>query len=72
MAMIISVECKNLEEKCTKRDEVCNSLVGSPAFINNEILVGDVDDTHFVIMVGNDNDNNVTYDLSLPEKTMNK
>lgn len=51
------------------RDRLCASLTGSPAYQNSEILVGeghreDGDDFDIVLVVGKDNDQNVTININ--------
>ena len=44
---------------------MCEALVGSPAFIKNEIAVCDFTDLDkaFSVFIGNSNDHDVEYDL---------
>lgn len=55
--IVLNIKCKNPEEMAKFRDRMCEALVGSPAFKNNEIAVCDFTD------LGNSNDHDVEYDL---------
>lgn len=46
-------------EKMELRDAVCSALVGSPGFINNEIMVSDGDDHDFYLIIGNSNSKDI-------------
>ena len=39
--IVLNIKCKNPEEMAKFRDRMCEALVGSPAFVNNEIAVCD-------------------------------
>ena len=39
--IVLNIKCKNPEEMAKFRDRMCEALVGSPAFKNNEIAVCD-------------------------------
>jgi hypothetical protein len=63
--IVLNIKCKNPEEMAKFRDRMCEALVGSPAFKNNEIAVCDFTDLDkaFSIFIGNSNDHDVEYDL---------
>lgn len=63
--IVLNIKCKNPEEMAKFRDRMCEALVGSPAFKNNEIAVCDFTDLDkaFSIFIGNSNDHDVEYNL---------
>lgn len=63
--IVLNIKCKNPEEMAKFRDRMCEALVGSPAFINNEIAVCDFPglDKAFSVFIGNSNDHDVEYDM---------
>ena len=63
--IVLNIKCKNHEEMTRFRDRMCEALVGSPAFIKNEIAVCDSTDLDkaFLVFIGNSNDHDVEYDL---------
>ena len=67
MSVAFNIKCKSTEEMHELRDKICLSLVGSPAFINSEIAVCDLQDDAFTLIVGNYNkdneERNVEYDI---------
>lgn len=60
----INIKCSSPEEMHELRDKFCLSLMGSPAFIDNEIAVCDLQDDAFTLIVGNSNDNNIDLDVN--------
>ena len=67
MSVAFNIKCSSVEEMHVLRDRICLSLVGSPAFINNEIAVCDLQDDAFTLFVGDYNkeneERNVEYDI---------
>ena len=63
--IVLNIKCKNPEEMAKLRNRMCEALVGSPAFVNNEIAVCDFTDLDkaFSVFIGNSNDHDVEYDL---------
>lgn len=64
MAFVLNVKCTSNEEMIKLREIVHLSLVGSPAYINSEIAVCDLQDDAFTLIVGNNNDHDVEYDVN--------
>ena len=60
----INIKCKSSEEMHELRDKFCLALMGSPAFIDSEIAVCDLQDDAFTLIVGNSNDNNIDLDVN--------
>lgn len=65
--IVLNIKCKNHEEMTRFRDRMCEALVGSPAFINNEIAVCDFTDLDkaFSVFIGNSNDHDVEKSAAL-------
>lgn len=63
MAVVINIKCKSTNEMKELREKIHLGLVGSPAYINSEIAVCDLQDDAFTLIVGNSNDNDIEYDL---------
>lgn len=56
-------KCNTQEEMFEKKEAIHDALVGSPAYINSEIAVCDVDDITFTLVIGELNDNNAEFDF---------
>ena len=57
---------KSEQDMCVARDEFHEALVGSPAYINSEIALCDVNENgeaSFVLCIGENNDNNVSFEV---------
>lgn len=63
MAVIFNIKCTSKEKMSELRDTICKSLMGSPAFIKSEIAVCDLQDDAFTLIVGNNNVNDIEYDV---------
>lgn len=63
MSVSINFKCTSPEEMQALRDKMHRGLVGSPAYISNEIALCDLQDDAFTIIIGNNNDNNVDFDV---------
>ena len=63
--IVLNIKCRSAEDMPKLRDRMCEALVGSPAFINNEIAVCDFTDYDkaFSIFIGKPNGNDIEYDL---------
>lgn len=63
--IVLNVKCKNHEEMVKMRDRMCEALVGSPAFLSNEIAICDFTDLDkaFSMFIGNSNEHDIEYDL---------
>ena len=60
----INIKCKSPEEMHELRDKFYLALMGSPAFIDNEIAICDLQDDAFTLIIGNSNDNNIDLDVN--------
>ena len=67
--VLFRIKGNTVEETVALRDRICEALVGSPAFINNEIAV--CDSPHisnaFEFFVGELNDANVSFEFSVDD-----
>lgn len=63
MAFVLNIKCTSNEEMLKLREKVHLGLRGSPAYRNSEIMVCDLQDDAFTLIVGNNNDNDVEYDV---------
>ncbi len=61
--VVLTVKCKTFDDMAEKRDLICSALVGNRAFIESEIMVCDIDDFSFCIVLGEENDHDVNYDV---------
>lgn len=52
------------------QDIMHKALVGSPGYINNEILVSPVKDNQFNLIVGNDNGRDIDFKVPVTELTL--
>lgn len=59
MAIRFHYRYDDKERRDTKMEEFHKALVGSPAYINNEIAICEDGDCCFVLIVGNDNNNDL-------------
>ena len=66
MAIRFTIE-GNTDNLNRVQDMMHKALVGSPAYINNEILVSPVKDNQFNLIVGNDNANDVDFKVTVTE-----
>lgn len=64
MAVIFNIKCKNENEMFKVREDVHDGLCGSPAYINSEIAVCDLQDDAFTLIVGCSNEHDVEYDIN--------
>lgn len=63
MAVIFNIKCKSEEEMHELRQKVRVGLSGSPGFVDNEIFIADLQDDAFSLLVGQDNDHNIEFDV---------
>lgn len=63
MSVIINIKCSSVKEMEELREKFHNGLKGSPAYINNEIAICDLQDDAFTLIVGNNNDNDIDLDI---------
>ena len=63
MSVAINIKCNSPEEMYELREKFHLGLVGSPAYINSEIVISDLQDDAFTLIVGNGNDYDVDYDI---------
>lgn len=62
--IVFKIHCSHEEVTNEWRDKFCEALVGSPAFINSEIAVCDDNECNFVLIVGESNDHDMTFDIN--------
>ena len=61
----VIVQCKDEKEKKELMETFHSGLKGSPSYIDSEILLGDNSKHHsFVLIVGNENDNNLSININ--------
>lgn len=60
--IVLIINNKDKETMIQKREEFHNALVGSPAYMESEIAICNMqeDETSFMIIIGNNNDNDIT------------
>lgn len=60
--IVLIVKSKDRETMFQKREEFHNALVGSLAYMESEIAICDMqeDETSFLLIIGNNNDNDIT------------
>lgn len=58
-----NIKCSSNEEMYELRERIYLALAGSPGYINNEIVLADLQDDAFTIIVGQNNANDIEYDL---------
>lgn len=63
MSVAINIKCTSPEEMVKLREKMHLGLQGSPAYINSEIAICDLQDDAFTMIVGNCNTNNVDFDV---------
>lgn len=62
--IVFKIHCPHKKVTNEWRDKFCEALVGSPAFINSEIAVCDDNEYNFVLIVGESNDHDMTFDIN--------
>lgn len=72
--IILNIVCVNNAERDEIRDEFCEALVGSPAFINSEIMVSDdpKKDNVFSLILGENNGRNIEYNIDSSDFFLNE
>lgn len=67
MSVAINIKCESEEKMYELREKIHEALVGSPAYINSEIAICDLQDDAFTLIVGNYNkeheDRNIELDV---------
>lgn len=63
MSVIIDIKCISPEEIVELREKIHRGLVGGPAYINSKIAICDLQDDAFTIIIGNNNANDVDFDV---------
>ena len=67
MSVAINIKCESVEKMHELREKMHLGLKGSPAYINSEIAICDLQDDAFTLIVGNYNEEhekvNVEYDV---------
>ena len=63
MAVVFNIKCKSVEDMTALREKMHLGLVGSPAYVNSEIIISDLQDDAFTLIVGNGNEHDVEYDM---------
>lgn len=62
-------KCDDEDDMKNKRDRCCEALVGSPGFINDEIMITNSDNGNdFEIIIGENNDKDLEYHFKLLDK----
>lgn len=67
----ITVESLDSEESFKVKERLHNALVGSPAYINSEIAICDVDEKTFILAVGNCNDDDCKVHMFMTNDEIN-
>lgn len=64
--VLFTIKANTVEEMTALRDRICEALVGSPAFINNEIAVCDspCSPDMFEFFIGESNNADVSFEFS--------
>jgi hypothetical protein len=72
MAMEFHIICKNEEDRKVIGKDICESLVSSPGYINNEIFVNytDPDSNEIVVIAGNNNSNDIALYINSEDITI--
>lgn len=63
MAVVFNIKCKSEEETIELRSKIHLGLKGSPAYKYSELAVCDLQDDAFTLIVGNNNDHDIEFDL---------
>lgn len=63
MSVSINIKCSSVKEMEELREKFHNGLKGSPAYINSEIAICDLQDDAFTIIIGNCNDHDIDMDV---------
>lgn len=63
MAVIFNIKCGSKEEMNELRNKFYEGLNGSPAFVNNEIAICDLQEGAFTLIIGNNNVNDIDLDV---------
>lgn len=64
--VIFDIKCSSDEQFCEIRDKLHDSLVGTPAYIDNQIVLSDYKQEENIVslFIGKENSDNIAYEIN--------